>query len=546
MKICVFQSCFEELQASVGEAQELCMNPGPFTTQHTVAHKTIHKKTAKEQIDEAVSEGYDFYLNFMWGTHDDSLAGIDAIRYFESLKLPSAGVQSSEREQSKWDFFTAAKIEGSPPVPGTENFPLFVKPASSYGSMFIDEHSLCRNETELALCIERLNKLMRPVRIERAKSLDHPDPDKYAESLESAGRQSTDIVVQEFIDGEEFSVVVIAMGQSPFPLIPQKAKYKQVAGDGRFLTLDLKFDAESGYELINEADDPDLYRLLQNTAMEAFTTNKMYTNLMGCDVDMRIGRDGRAYVIEVDPLPVFFYPTGSQLEDTDVKYGFPGGYRAVINTYITNYFLKNGDIRKSHFENLATLIDNHAESFQHKATILPMLPLKGSVIDLGCGSGALGHALRTVPGNNLTRLIGVDISANMLGISRKSGQYDELVHQNMVQFLSLQTEKVDHIFCVSALSFLSMEELDFVLARCFQLSHHSITLAFDDWRNAPEMDIEIQGQLKEYYMNHLDAMKSFEYPRGWKLDLLEGLNRCHEPHQHSFHFTKDMTTLLDG
>jgi hypothetical protein len=78
---------------------------------------------------------------------------------------------------------------------------------------------------------------------------------------------------------------------------------------------------------------------------------------MGRDVDMRIGRDGRAFVIEVDPLPVFFYPAGSQLEDTDVKLGFSGGYRAIINTYITNYFLKHPARWPARSAELARLYD---------------------------------------------------------------------------------------------------------------------------------------------------------------------------------------------
>lgn len=543
MKICVFQSCFDELQASVGEAQELCMNPGAFTTQHTVAHKTIHKTTAKQQIDEAVKEGHDFYLNFMWGTHDDSLAGIDAIQYFESLNLPSAGVQSSERQQSKWDFFTAAKLEGSPLVPGTENFPLFVKPASSYGSMFIDEHSLCQNETELVSCIERLNKLMRPVRIQRAMALGHSNPDQYADAYESAGRDSTDIVVQEFIDGEEFSVVVVAMGETPVPLIPQRAKYKQVSGDGRFLTLDLKFDPESGYELLEETEDPSLYRHLQETAMEAFTTKKMYTNYMGCDVDMRIGRDGRAYVIEVDPLPVFFYPTGSQLEDTDVKYGFPGAYRAVVNTYITNYFLKNPGDRGLRFTELASIFDSYQENPQLGSRVGELMPLAGTVIDLGCGSGTVGRTLRENPESRVTDLIGVDISGKMLDLCRQAGKYSQLVHGRMESFLAHRTEKVDHIFCVSALDFLPVEELDFVLARCFQLSRHSITLIVDDWSSGSEADFTSSGRFKAYCMDHSEGIKSFQVPRGWILTSSEASDNSRATHFFKFYFQKDESII---
>ncbi|KAE8165264.1 hypothetical protein BDV40DRAFT_297587 [Aspergillus tamarii] len=143
------------------------------------------------------------------------------------------------------------------------------------------------------------------------------------------------------------------MEDSPVPLIPQRAKYKQVGDAARILTLELKFDAESGYELLKEEENPALWKHLQETAVEAFRSKKMYTNFMGCDIDMRIGQDGRAYGIEVDPLPVFFYPTGSQLEDTDVTYGF----RAVVNTLITNYFLKHPSDREPRFIDLASIFD---------------------------------------------------------------------------------------------------------------------------------------------------------------------------------------------
>ncbi|KAJ5715164.1 uncharacterized protein N7483_012345 [Penicillium malachiteum] len=541
MRICVFQSCFEELQASVGEAQELCMNPGVFTSQHMVAHKTIHKATAKAQIDEAVQEGYDFYLNFMWGTHDDSLAGVDAIRYFESLNLPSAGVQSSERAQSKWDFFADAKLAGKPLIPGTETYPLFVKPASSYGSMFIDEHSLCQNEAELESCIIRLNKSMRPVRLQRAQALGHLDTVQYADSREKEGRESTDIVVQEFIAGEEYSVVVIAMGETPVPLIPQRAKYKQVGDAARILTLELKFDAESGYELLSESDDPALWKHLQETAIEAFTTRKMYTNFMGCDVDMRIGNDGRAYVIEVDPLPVFFYPTGSQLEDTDVKYGFPGGYRAVINTYITNYFLKHSGDRDRCYHELATILDNlpfnSDRPMDELADITALGPWNGTVIDLGCGRGNLGRALKADPRNNIPHLVGVDISKKALEEHCENSGYDEVVNDRMELFLAKQTERVDHIFCISTLQFLTIEELDFVLARCFQLAKRSITIVIQVSETSARYDPDTRGSLNPFFTDHSENIATFQIQRGWELRMPVKSDHCHDVHRLLFNFS---------
>ncbi|KAJ5383810.1 ATP-grasp fold subdomain 1 [Penicillium concentricum] len=521
MKICVFQSCFEELQASVGESQKLHMNPGQHITQHKISHNTIHKATAKAQIDVAVSEGHDFYLNFMWGTHDDSLAGIDAIRYFESLNLPSAGIQSSEREQSKWDFFAEAKRAGSPLIPGTTNFPLFVKPASSYGSMFIDEHSLCQNEEELDRCIQRLNKLMRSVRVLRAQALGYADPDQYADAREAEGRDSSDLVVQEFIDGEEYSVVVIAMGKNPFPLIPQRAKYKKLSGEGRFLTLDLKFDEASGYELLNENDDPRLWEHLQATAIEAFTTNKMYTNYMGCDVDMRIGRDGRAYVIEVDPLPVFFYPIGSQLEDTDIQRGFPGSYRAVVNTYITNYFLEHPGKRGDHFIQVANFYDSLAQSYAGRvsktdtASHVMTRSYQGTALDLGCGPGTVGYYLKSHAENKITEMVGVDISKKSLNICHHNNLYTELVHKRMEVYLAERTQMVDHIFCMSALQHLSMEELDFVLARCFQLAKQSITLMIGAIGVGPDSPLDQMDETKAFLTDHSESLRTFKIPHGW-------------------------------
>jgi SAM-dependent methyltransferase len=499
------------------------MNPGQHITQHEICHKTIHKATAKAQIDEAVREGHDFYLNFMWGTHDDSLAGIEAIQYFESLHLPSAGIESSERAQSKWDFFAEAKRTGSPLIPGTTNFPLFVKPASAYGSMFIDEHSLCHDEHELNSCIQRLNKAMRSVRVSRAQALGRENAEEYADACEAAGRDSEDIVVQEFIDGEEYSVVVISMGGSPFPLIPQRAKYKQVSGDGRFLTLDLKFDEESGYELLNESDDPVLWKHLQDTAVETFRAHEMHSNHMGCDVDMRIGRDGRAYVIEVDPLPVFFYPIGSQLEDTDVQKSFPGSYRGVVNTYITNYFLKNPGARESQYLELAEIYNSLAqpsiEQLQSTGafTHLTTQSYQGTMLDLGCGTGALGRHLRTDPRSKITEMVGIDISNKSLDICGQNMAYTERVHQRMEVYLARRTQTVDHIFSVSALQHLSTEELDFVLARCFQLAKQSITLVLDPAMNSRNSSLGLANGINKYTTDHSENIRNFVVPQHWAI-----------------------------
>ena len=63
-------------------------DPSMFTNQHTFEHRMIHKSRARQQIDAAVAEKFDFYLSFMWGLHEDAVAGIEAARYFEPLNVP--------------------------------------------------------------------------------------------------------------------------------------------------------------------------------------------------------------------------------------------------------------------------------------------------------------------------------------------------------------------------------------------------------------------------------------------------------------------------
>jgi hypothetical protein len=96
-----------------------------------------------------VSKGYEFYFNFMWAQREDNVAGIAAIKYFESLKKPFIGIPSRVLEISKADFCDAAHTVDRPRVPGNKSFPKIVKPSRACASMFLDQQSICHNETEL-------------------------------------------------------------------------------------------------------------------------------------------------------------------------------------------------------------------------------------------------------------------------------------------------------------------------------------------------------------------------------------------------------------
>ncbi|KAF3231254.1 hypothetical protein TWF191_006745 [Orbilia oligospora] len=404
MKICCLHSSDEGIEAGEEDPEDIWQDPGLFTTQHTFENKYIVKATAKAQIDEAIAEGYDFYLVFMWGTRDDAIAGFEAIKYFESLNLPSAGVRSFERARDKFDFFADAKRLGNLPIPGDEKFPLFVKPAADYASKLIDENSLVRNEAELEATISRLNPRMRAQRLRRAEALGEKDPEEYVKSLEKAGRDAKDLVIQEFIDGDEFSVVVLAMGYVPVALTPLVVKYGKKQNEAeQFLTFEVKYHEGSGYGLLDEEKDPGLYKELQAVAVKAFEETGAQPSYMGCEVDFRVRRsDKKPFIIEVDPMPVWFFPTGSSSEET-------------------------------------------------------------------------------------------------IELCRQGGCYGDLIHKETVPFLAHYNQRVDHILLLSETESLSVEELDFVLARCFQLANHSITVFSPEKTDAAS------------------NIKSFGEPRNWRL-----------------------------
>lgn len=87
------------------------------------------------------------------------------------------------------------------------------------------------------------------------------------------------------------------------------------------------------------------------------------------------------------------------------------------------------------------LFDSFAESYEETLSKLePKIiskfkeicgDVKGHILDLGCGTGLAGAALK----NDKNRFDGVDISAKMLEVARQKGVYDKLYQKDIAAFL---------------------------------------------------------------------------------------------------------------
>ncbi|OAA44029.1 2-C-methyl-D-erythritol 2,4-cyclodiphosphate synthase [Beauveria brongniartii RCEF 3172] len=537
MKICVFLSSYEGSGSTLEAVDKSCCNPGACTDQHTFEYRFIHKATAKQEIDAAVAEGFEFYFNFLWGSLDDPVAGIRASQYFESLRLPSCGFRSWERLKTKNDFFDRARLGASPPVPGTDRFPLFVKPANGCASLLIDERSVCHNEEELVGALRRINEGLREARVRRAEAMGIQDKHGYADSYSPVGRDSDDIVVQEFIDGRDCTCCVVKMGQGCLALAPFIFKTRPVPSMKQtFLTFELKHDEQTVIQLLPKEDDPALFERIQQAAIEAYRASDCSGSNMGCDVDMRIRPDGAVFVIEVNPQPAAF-ELEDPFQDLPIIHSLPGGHRAVIDIFIMNQLLSGSDMRSisdkvaQSYDEMAPHYNKSAEQgykFVGVKSLLSAADYSGTIFDLACGTGFFGQLLskdrKWSASRETNRLFGFDISPAMLRICRDTGHYDgthlDAMETTLVNF-ARYAAAVDHVVCFAALQFLRPEAFHFVLVLCFAIAGRSITVGVDeipDGYNAA-LDEAGFGHMRQH--NHVANMEAFGEPPGWRLTLRE-------------------------
>src|SRR3954453_22886003 len=85
-------------------------------------------------------------------------------------------------------------------------------------------------------------------------------------------------------------------------------------------------------------------------------------------------------------------------------------------------------------------------------TVVSRHPTAGVVLDVGCGTGLVGLALRA---RGFTgELLGLDISQASLEIARESGSYDSLEHADLQQRLPREDDSVDALVCVGVMTYL--------------------------------------------------------------------------------------------
>ncbi|PKX90427.1 uncharacterized protein P174DRAFT_377773 [Aspergillus novofumigatus IBT 16806] len=415
---------------------------------------------------------------------------------------------------AKNDPYKNARHWGAPPGPETDRFPPFVKPANECASRLIDYQSVCQNQNELEGALRRINRALYDDRVRRAEAMGIKDTKGYAESYNPVGRDSDDVVVQEYFDGEDYSCTVIQMGDACLALTPFKVVRKD----------------ETRSELLRKKENPDLFERLQNIAIDAFMVSGCQGNNMGCAVSLRARPNGDVFAIEVNPQPAAFMPE-RPCRDLPIIHSLPGGYPAVINIFIANHLLRNAAQRNAE-EKIAAAYDDFASKYDavqaSSSTIAAAIrslteayDFGGTVFDLACGTGLFGRVLTETKATSASsRLLGFGISTQMGDICRSSGVYEAVHIESMEQAL-LSRDRfavgVDHIVCFAAIHFLRPEVFAFVLVLCFTLARKSITIGVDEIPDVYNEKLEQMNAGHMHAWNHLAPMLAFGEPPNWQL-----------------------------
>jgi predicted TPR repeat methyltransferase len=85
-------------------------------------------------------------------------------------------------------------------------------------------------------------------------------------------------------------------------------------------------------------------------------------------------------------------------------------------------------------------------------TVLSRRPDTTHVLDVGCGTGLVGQALRTR--GFAGRLVGIDISEASLEVARRGGAYDSAEQADLQQRLPFDDDSVDAVVCVGVMTYL--------------------------------------------------------------------------------------------
>ena len=498
MKIGVLISSYDGCNSPF-EKYDQYQDPSRYVTNHDFELRFITKKDAYKQLDEVKKEGFDLWINFMWGQRHDNVAGIDAVAYAETLGVPMVGTSSKFLSLSKIDFKLAASkyniltprykvIKSREDNITLENFPVIVKSARDCGSLHMTKTSVCSNSSELKCEISRVWDLVQ-----------------------------CELLVEEYIFGREYSVIVIENTNGIDALSPIVFKFPDsFALEEQFLDFENKFKrfdkGEITFELVDEAEP--LFNKIKQVACQAYNSIHVYGSGYA-RIDLRVDNQNNIYVLEINPTPAFFSPIGNNFgDDYEIKKSFPGGHEALLDQIIETKMKLVGiahkyDVMSAKYNELTKDIN----LYQILTKLLGKYEYNGDVLDLGCGTGRVGEIITSCKQN--AKLIGVDVSPKM---AKQAKLYSQVHRDSIENFVfNIDEQTFDHVLSIGCLHFLNNVVFEEVIRRLFEIARKSITISIEEIPDVYNEMLIKKGCHCIYSYNNKSVIDDFNIPENWIL-----------------------------
>ena len=297
MKICILDPSYENSDSPMKD-----YDPLSDVLRHLEGHECetayIDKAKGVRQIIELSRRGFDVFINLCDGAWDEDRAGIEIVQTMERLGMPFTGAAADFYEPSRetmkkvcrfWGIkapaYVLARDDASIEVAArTLQFPLIAKHPNSYGSIGLTRDS--RVETPAAL------------------------RDQAGKMIAAFGAS----LIEEFIDGREFSVLVVENADDPLkPFAYRPVEFCFPSGDS-FKHFDMKWKDYEAMSCIQCEDDALAERLED-------MSRKLFTGLNGSGYgrcDIRMNAQGELYMLEINPNCDVAYPLEESAGSADL------------------------------------------------------------------------------------------------------------------------------------------------------------------------------------------------------------------------------------
>ena len=288
MRVRVLRSSYEGSASEVAELDPL-PDPSPWLAGHAVTFHDLQKETSAAEVARLAAEGCDVFLNLCDGMGYEDLAGVEVVAALEAAGAAFTGPTSALFALTKEDMkrravelgvrtpaFAFARDEADlARAAGSLAYPAIVKHIDGWGSVGMTAASRVTD----------------------------------ADALMARGRDMLALaggaLVEEFIEGDEYSVLVVEGREAPWVPAPVACRFPP--GE-TFKHFDLKWRTFEGLAW-GPCHDPALRAEL------ARVTRVVFEGLGGVSYarcDFRVDAEGRAWFLEVNTTCGVFYPPGAE------------------------------------------------------------------------------------------------------------------------------------------------------------------------------------------------------------------------------------------